>query len=66
MLRKDFQCRTLKIATWCGLKYCIQIKSPIHPPGILSSLLHDTPKDVRDGLEWMDWTGLDWTMNWGT
>ena len=62
---EDFQCRTLKIATWCGLKYCIQTKSPIHPPGSLSFPLHNTP-DVRDGLEWMDCTGLDWTMSWGT
>ena len=62
---EDFKCRTLKIATWCGFMYCIQIQSRIQPLGILSSLLHDTP-DVRDGLEWMHWTGLDWTMNWGT
>lgn len=56
---EDFKCRTLKIATWCGLNYCIQIKSRIQPLGILSFLLHDAP-NVRDGLD--GWTGLDYEL----
>ena len=36
-------------------------KKPYSPRGHLVSVLHNTP-DVRDGLEWMDWAGLDYEL----
>ena len=53
--------QNIKDSNLVWVKVLYPNKKPYSPPGILSSLLHDTP-DVRDGLEWMDCTGLDYEL----
>ena len=48
---EDFQCRTLKIATWFSVKVLYQNKKPYSPPG-------HSRRPWWTGVDGLHWTGL--------